>query len=372
MNTRLAARTVLCTALVVFLATACGPAGTSTPGSELNTLPVSTTTADETNSTEALYLAGERSGDKTLRGFVDSTGAWAIEPKDWLVGEFSDGLAFVSFDGGDTYGYIDSAGRVAIDPQFRDVRPFSGGLAAFSRDGEIYGFIDKTGEVAIEPAFYIDEDRSFFSSGLVPVGLSKDGPWGYIDGAGEWVVQPELQMANKFFEGLALVSQHDGTYGFIDPTGKVVISREANQFSDGLAVASRGSDSLLGYIDKTGEFVIPPQFEIAGDFSEGLAWASYDGEAFGFIDVTGRMVIAPQFSFPGGPLKDYRFSSGLAKQRASNGLWGYIDTKGDWVIAPTYEVAEPFSGELASVELDSGWAFIDKTGRFVCMKVRGE
>ena len=44
----------------------------------------------------------------------------------------------------------------------------------------------------------------------------------------------------------------------------------ARAFSEGLA-AVMGKNDKYGFIDKTGKFVIQPQFYRVGDFSEGLA-----------------------------------------------------------------------------------------------------
>ncbi|HDS29982.1 MAG TPA: WG repeat-containing protein, partial [Firmicutes bacterium] len=49
-----------------------------------------------------------------------------------------------------------------------------------------------------------------------------------------------------------------------------------------------------GFIDKTGQYVINPQFDFAFDFSEGLAPVKI-AEKWGFIDKTGQFVINPQF-----------------------------------------------------------------------------
>jgi len=50
-----------------------------------------------------------------------------------------------------------------------------------------------------------------------------------------------------------------------------------------------------GFISLSGQFVIPPLFDFAWGFSEGLApvWAC---EEAGFIDASGRFIIPPQFS----------------------------------------------------------------------------
>ena len=53
-------------------------------------------------------------------------------------------------------------------------------------------------------------------------------------------------------------------------------------------------DGRFGYISKTGEFVIQPQFKTAKNFSEGLAAAESNGK-WGFINPKGDWVIQPWF-----------------------------------------------------------------------------
>jgi hypothetical protein len=75
-----------------------------------------------------------------------------------------------------------------------------------------------------------------------------------------------------------------------------------------------------GFIDKTGHYVINPQFDSAEPFSDGLAAVRIGGwetGKFGFIDKTGHIVINPQFDFVSA------FSDGLAAVRIGS-KWGYI------------------------------------------------
>ncbi len=50
-----------------------------------------------------------------------------------------------------------------------------------------------------------------------------------------------------------------------------------------------------GYIDRDGKTVIPPQFEFAEEFSEGLALVQLNGK-WGFIDASGTLVIDARYS----------------------------------------------------------------------------
>jgi hypothetical protein len=124
-----------------------------------------------------------------------------------------------------------------------------------------------------------------------------------------------------------------------------------------------------GYIDNTGRVVIPPSFDSANDFHEGLALVTLGQKTF-FINTTGTIVITPQYDI----VND--FSEGLAAVNngqvrngigliANPGKWGYIDQSGKLVIPLKFTHAEDFSEGLAGVNLgdhDHG-AFIDHTGK---------
>jgi hypothetical protein len=90
-----------------------------------------------------------------------------------------------------------------------------------------------------------------------------------------------------------------GKYAYIDTTGKIAIAPQfdqAGEFSEGMAaVQVEGkSDYKYGYIDKTGRFAIPPQFDYACRFRGHLAAVSINRK-WGFIDRMGKFVITPQF-----------------------------------------------------------------------------
>ncbi len=67
----------------------------------------------------------------------------------------------------------------------------------------------------------------------------------------------------------------------------------------------KSSAGEWGYQDKSGTYVIPPQFDRAEHFSEGLAVVQLKHK-FGYIDSTGRLVIPVKFT------QAAPFSEGLA------------------------------------------------------------
>ena len=111
----------------------------------------------------------------------------------------------------------------------------------------------------------------------------------------------------------------------------------------------------FGYIDKTGNFVIPPSFDKLCDrYSEGLAAVNID-DKFGFINKTGDLVIPPQYEWV------LPFAHGIAAV-SIEGKCGYIDKSGAIVIPPTFEEVDAFSEGIAYAKTATQEGYIDPTG----------
>lgn len=106
-----------------------------------------------------------------------------------------------------------------------------------------------------------------------------------------------LQMAScsSSSDNLTLIPVQTGEkWGYVNKSGKYIINpqfAEATTFENGLAVV-QSMDGKYGFIDKKGKFVINPQFDNAEQFHDGLALIETDGK-FGFINKKGKYVIGP-------------------------------------------------------------------------------
>lgn len=198
-------------------------------------------------------------------GYIDKSGKMVILPQFARGDNFSDGLALVTIgdnqEQGAKCGYIDTAGKIAISPRFVHCGRFSEGHALV-REGE-WGnssaptvLINQKGDVISKGDYWRD-----FREGLAPVcqkAVGVNAQCGYKDSKGEWIIKPTFYQAYPFAEGLAYVVLDDKRSGYVDKTGKVVISigesgLEDQPFFGGLAlVATNGKRS---YIDKTGKAV---------------------------------------------------------------------------------------------------------------------
>lgn len=209
-----------------------------------------------------------------------------------------DGLAaFYSYKNR-TYGFRDKNGKVIVAPVYIKVQDFSDGMAAVQQVDGKWGFIDTNGNVVITPKY--TNEPSYFGEGYAVV-KKKDGTKCFIDKQGN-VVHDNLQDALPFHNGHAFASysQYRGFYtigkdfkptsvikyddkafydmshkpcinfgegmilykhqSFMSPLGDELINASlVYMFSEGLAICHADiegyKDSVIGYINKKGEFV---------------------------------------------------------------------------------------------------------------------
>lgn len=229
-------------------------------------------------------------------GYINANGEYVLKPIYDYASAFVDGVAYVKKDGEEFY--INTKGeRVFEGLEYEEARYFTDGMAAIKVNG-LYGFINTKGEVVISPQF---KDVGYFSEGKVKARRPDDKLIGFIDKAGNWVIEPKFSMVevNGFNEGLvaASVPEANLAWGYYNEKGECVIECQYNQaykFSEGLAAVSQGR--YYGYIDEEGNWVIPPRFLNAGPFSNGLAGVSAlplenEGKGIGYINRQGEFEI---------------------------------------------------------------------------------
>jgi hypothetical protein len=245
-------------------------------------------------------------------GYIDRRGDFVVEPRFDSAGPFSEGRACV--DVGGKVGYIDVEGKFVIEPRWdgwSDYCTFREGRAAAAKDGA-WGFIDRSGELVIPPRF---KSPSSFHSGLAAVQPLEGSDMEYVDLSGKRAFATRFALAWQFSEGLARVERRIDLEklrtesdvraaierlrrtAFIDITGEIVFELEdhfwVEPFSEGRAkvkVRDRATGAeTVGYIDRTGAFVIPPRFAAGTSFHGGLALVVECGRS-GYIDTEGRAV----------------------------------------------------------------------------------
>lgn len=279
-------------------------------------------------------LAATRDSDSGKIGYVDTSGVYVISPKfDTPAGgdvhDFHDGLAAVQAGG--KWGFIDETGAWAIEPSYLWASDFHDGVASVVVEGSCYRFTGPCLDLQIlpqprpqlngpesavlnTPCRYrlIDGEGRFISSlsfarvaesgdGLIPVALGD--LWGYMDHTGAWAIPARYSLAGVFREGLASVSIL-GKSGYINAEGAMVIPPQfstAGSFSAGHARVQLSDGGPLHYINTLGQRAFEGDFLFATDFKHGLAhvllrrrrnpqnrlrWI----ETFAYIDTNGEVV----------------------------------------------------------------------------------
>lgn len=294
------------------------------------------------------------------------------------------------------YQFIDRDMKVRIDAQqYLSAGSFSDGLARvltkewkFGYEVGKYGYIDKSGRMVISPQF---DEAGDFSEGLALVQVdtstgSKNRGVSYIDREGKVVIRTDFVQADDFSEGVALAYNDDSVF-LIHKDGKITTLFDTPnlhpgadnnpRFVNGLLAARDAVLKKYGYVDKNGQFVIPPRFENAASFSEGLARVSVienGRELVGFIDIKGNFKIPPTFDVDFDFLRtSHDFSEGLAgiingpPTITSDSYFIFINKDGSTAITTPFFYVSPFHEGLA-VTYDSATdrnAYIDKSGRQV-------
>lgn len=147
---------------------------------------------------------------------------------------FQNGYAMVAQKG--TWSRINLSGEDAGGPSFRDVKLYENGAYTqggrmVAAEGEKYGLYTEAGERVGE---ILAADMDVSLGGYIAY-QDGGGRWGYLDGDGAVVLEPEYRGARSFSAGLAAV--FDGTaWSFIDSQGRTVIEGpylDAGTFSSG-------------------------------------------------------------------------------------------------------------------------------------------
>ncbi len=190
-----------------------------------------------------------------------------------------------------------------------------------------------------------------------PAGAAEAQDWAVV-----WLA-PELEAAGPMSEGLLEVhDREEGGLGYVDKTGQLVIPADflcpnaVFPFSDGLAAVGKPDpatgEAKWGFIDHKGETAIPFIYDDVMGFSEGLACVGVErterfGIDYSYIDTTGAEVIPANDAYD----VAYSFHDGMALVRnwQDEDLWGYIDKTGKLVVPCVLDDARDFSEGLAAV-----------------------
>lgn len=247
-------------------------------------------------------------------------------------------------------GLMDKSGRVILDPEYSYIAfpgcDYDYGLPMWNANdtgllmickGENYdkcGLANKKGEIVFEPVSEFGIE--FADNGLAAVMI--DGKMGYINAKGKIVIEPKYDWAFMFnFQGIAEVEFEDGSYGYIDETGRVIDPEtvEANgvfQFTyKGISYGTK--DGVTGLFDSNGKCV----FDTEGSYpfltkksGNEVYLLSYEDKSI-FLDLEGKIISEHPF------IVEHYFSKDDTLIFRENGKYGVMDADGNRLIEPVYD-----------------------------------
>lgn len=138
-----------------------------------------------------------------------------------------------------------------------------------------------------------------------------------------------------------------------------VIAKYENvgDFYDGVAVVSMGRNNY-GLIDNKGKEIVACNYKYIENSSCGMV-KFRDDSGYGFMNTKGEMVVES------GKYENIAdFTDNLACVEKDD-LWGYIDNKGNEVIPCTFDRAYGFSEGLALVLKSNKYGYVNTKGEFV-------
>lgn len=308
---------------------------------------------------------------------------------------FSQGLMVVSqqVEGVLKHGYLNQEGNYVIAPTFSDAKPFSEGLAPAKAlvllsdvEERLYGLIPEP-EVEEESEqeednWYLEGEEEWENNQNKPEEKPDEDDW-YLEGEEEWenaqgdltagaplprmeslesqsrmMERESVEQSSEEFVEEVPEPQWVERYGYIDVSGNFVIPptyEDAFGFSGGLAAVEL-AEGFWGFIDTSGKLRIGGDFSWVHDFEDGYAIVK-KGNVYGLVDRYGNYVFDLLYNGIGG-------GDGIYPVRV-NRLYGLMDLSGNLVQVYQYENMGFFQEELALVESNGKWGYVDNLGNLV-------
>jgi len=292
-------------------------------------------------------------GVKDKYFFVDHTGKQLNATGYYAAVNFSDGICAVQESS--------TASPYLADKNFTKIKalsttfkgPYSEGLALSVGAFDVLTYLDKTGATAFTIS---GKDGGKCTDGHIMIMDNYSNYW-YVDKTGKQIGKDSWKGILEFSDGLSAVFK-DGKWGFIDGAGSYVIAAkydEAGSFTNGTAVVKSGGKYML--INKKGETINNDTYEAAGEPGNG-SFPLMKGGKVGLVDSKGAIIV------------DFKYSniSTMHEDRLwamKDGRWALVDNKGKELSGFIYTSAGEFKNGYAYVAIGEKVGVVDKTGKLL-------
>jgi len=292
-------------------------------------------------------------GKNDKYNFIDHTGKQLNATGYYAAVNFTDGVCAVQESS--------SASPYLADKNFTKIKalsttfkgPYSEGLALSVGAFGVLSYLDKTGATAFTTN---GKDGGKCTDGRIMIVDNYSNYW-YVDKTGKQIGKDSWKGIREFSDGLSAVFK-DGKWGFVDGAANYVITAkydEASSFINGTAVVKSGGKYML--INKKGEPINNDVYEAAGDPGNG-GFPLMKGGKVGLVDSKGAIVV------------DFKYSNITTMNEdrlwaKKNGNWALVDNKGKELSGFIYTSAGEFKNGYAYVAIGEKVGVVDKTGKLV-------
>lgn len=249
-----------------------------------------------------------------------------------------------------------------------------------------WGYVNDFGKLAIQPQYNY---ASIFRSTVALIGIDDNTNdehqmrYGLIDHSGDYILLPEWRKIDEkldsesndyiggYEEGYYLIQNDDGLFGFYDILCETVcypkwhyILIESDMWSNNELILVTDNTYRYGYVDHSGNLLIPCMYIAGRPFNEGYALVRFTdviGEKNILIDKDNNSLeISDDF------IPVDCFFEGLAPViNRSTSKYGYIDKSGKLAIEAVYDDVRVFREGKADVKIDGVWHYIDHLGNIL-------
>ena len=319
---------------------------------------------------------------------------------------FSTDTSLIPVAFGGKCGYVDNLGKIVINPQFDNALAFMKrfDLAPVFAAKKV-GLIDRSGKYVVNPQF--DSIQVGPDESTIRVLLGKR--WGTIDEEGKFLINPQFDSLSEFDSKGRAVATINGKSGIVGLDGQFIIPPTFDGIEVYYSAQLRQSagtamdyfarplqvkrDEKYGFIDGSGNFLIPLQFINEEDFDDsGLAAAAMQVVDDAAVEkqrreqaeaaVEQQRLARAEANIPApdathgimyeGMLPVESAPTDATGPQPMKTLWGYIDKNGKFVISPQFDTARHFNASgIAPVsisskqgQLSSLWGYVDTQGKF--------
>ena len=282
--------------------------------------------------------------------------AYALDPKQKSIEGI--GADITWYDFGDTY----TSYYINDDQE-------TGFYALTMSDGNTVsktGFVNAKGEIVLAPVISDGYSSSFGGGESVLTIKTADKHFYYIDSDGvKEIAGNDYLEIDSFHNGYATVTLKSNSHkGVIDKSGSLIFEDKEGKYKEfrylgNNVFSAEISEKKYDFVDSTGALLSKSHYtnEWLRDVTEETISVSKDGK-YGFLDLSGNEIVPLVYD------EAYPFSGGLAAV-CRNGKWGFVDKTGKEVVAIGFDTASRFGGSLAVVSIGGKWGLIDKEGKTV-------